>query len=258
MRRLEQRVAIITGAGSGIGQGIAVEYARHGAVIAAIDLSSRGLEETKQKIEEIGGTIRLFSADITDYDRLRAIRDAVVAEFGQLDIQVNNAGISIAGNILTTTLPDWQKVIAVNLEAVYVGSQLAAEVMVPKRYGRIISIASIQAFMTTSNVGSYNAAKAGVVGLTHSMSAELAPYGILVNAIAPGAIRTGMSRQPDGSDAHDTPELQAKFIDSGRIPQGRFGTPEDVAGAALFLASEECRYMVGQTLVVDGGLSLTI
>jgi NAD(P)-dependent dehydrogenase (short-subunit alcohol dehydrogenase family) len=258
MRRLEGRVAIITGAASGIGRGIAEEYAGEGAVVVLLDRNPEGLEKVRRDLESTGATVRPFTVDITDYARMREIRDRVVEEFGRLDIMVNNAGIVILSDFLDSTLEEWNTTLRVDLEAVYMGSLLAAQAMAQQRSGRIISIASIQAFMTSGRVAAYNAAKAGVVGLTHAMAVELAPYNILVNAIAPGTIHTGMSRKPDGTDTHDEPEFLTRFIQSGRIPLGREGLPHDIAGAALFLASDDCRYMTGQLLIVDGGLSLTI
>lgn len=258
MGRLDSRVTLVTGAASGIGRGIAEEYASEGAVVVMLDLNEEGLAQARQETEAKGGIVRHFRVDVTDYDRMREVRDAVVEEFGRLDVMVNNAGIVLSGDVVDTSLEDWRRVMAVDLEAVYIGSKLAAEVMMRQKAGRIISIASIQAFMTTGHVGSYNAAKAGVVGLTRSLAVELGPHGILVNAIAPGAIRTGMSRKADGSDSHDDGDFQERYIRSGRIPLGREGLPRDIAGAALFLASDDCRYMTGALLVVDGGLSLTI
>lgn len=258
MKRLDGRVAIITGAASGIGRGIAEEYASEGAVVVILDRNEDGLGEVREKIEGEGGMVRYFGVDVTDYDHMHSIRDSVMGEFGRLDIMVNNAGMCIYADILKSKLEDWREVIQTNLEAVYVGSKLAAEVMAEKKWGRIISTTSIQAFMTTGLCGAYNSAKAGVVGLTNSMARELAPYNILVNAIAPGTIKTAMSVMPDGIDETETEAFQENYIKNGRIPLGRAGEPRDIAGAALFLASDDCRYMTGHTLVVDGGLSLTI
>lgn len=257
--RLSGRVALITGAAQGIGQAIAAELAANGATVALVDRSREGLDVTAAALKDGGATARAYAADITDYDTMRTIRDSLVEEFGQIDVLVNNAAIAAENtDLLESSLEDWRRVIQIDLEAVYMLSKLAAEIMVARGGGRIINIASIQAFMTTGRKGSYNAAKAGVVGLTHSMAVELAPHGIAVNAIAPGFIRTPMSRALTGEDETDTPAFHTCYLDNRRIPMGRAGLPLDVAGAALFLASEDCRYMTGQTLVVDGGLSITI
>ena len=254
MNRLDGRVAIVTGAASGIGRAIAGEFLQEGAIVAAIDRNAEGLEELVSN-----SRLRPSQADITDYDRMKQIRDSLLQEFGRIDILVNNAAISAQdGEILNSTLEDWRKINQVNLEAVYVLSKLAAEPMVRQQGGRIINIASIQGFMSSGRKGSYNAAKAGVLGLTHSMAVELGKHNILVNAIAPGFIRTAMSIRPDGTDETESPEFRNGYVESGRIPLRRAGLARDIAGAALFLASDDCRYLTGQTIVVDGGLSITI
>lgn len=258
MGRLEGRVALITGAASGIGRGIAVEFAEEGAIVAILDQHGAGAEAMRQSLTEAGGQARAFGADVTDYAAFQQVREALVGEFGRIDILVNNAAIQTLADVFESTLEDWRRQIAVDLEAVFMGSKLIAEVMAERRSGRIINISSIQAFMTSGSLGAYNAAKAGVLGLTHSLAFELAPYNILVNAIAPGFIRTNMSLRPDGTDETDTEEFQQYYLENRRIPLGRPGLPYDIAGAALFLASDDCRYLTGQTLIVDGGLSLTI
>lgn len=258
MKRLEGRVALVTGAASGIGRGIAETFAQEGAIVALVDRDEPGARAVESGLIRSGGRAQAFGADVTDYDRLRQIRDALVAEFGRLDILVNNAAIQVLADVFDSTLEDWRRQIAVDLEAVYVLSKLAAETMSRQNDGRILNISSIQAFMTTGSLGAYNAAKAGVVGLTHSLAFELAPYNILVNAIAPGFIRTNMSLRPDGTDETDSDSFRQYYIERRRIPLGRAGLPRDIAGTALFLASDDCRYLTGQLLVVDGGLSLTI
>jgi 3-oxoacyl-[acyl-carrier protein] reductase len=254
MSRLDGRVAIVTGAASGIGRAIAEEYLLEGAVVAAIDRNPEDQMELP-----FNTRLRRYTADITDYDRMKQICDSLLQELGRIDILVNNAAISAQdGELLDSTLEDWRRVNQVNLEAVYVLSKLVAEPMVRQQNGRIVNIASIQGFMSSGRKGSYNAAKAGVLGLTHSMAVELGKHNILVNAIAPGFIRTAMSIRPDGTDETETAEFKNGFLESGRIPLGRAGLAQDVAGAALFLASDDCRYLTGQTIVVDGGLSITI
>jgi NAD(P)-dependent dehydrogenase (short-subunit alcohol dehydrogenase family) len=173
-----------------------------------------------------------------------------------VDILVNNAAISLHGTILEDTLREWRRTLQVNLEAVYMGSKLVAPYMVNQAFGRIVSISSIQSFVTDGGVGAYAAAKAGIVALTKSMAVELAPHNITVNAIAPGFVRTPMS-MVDGVDETATEEFQNLYIRRRKIPMARAGLPEDMAGSAIFLASDYCRYMTGQLLVVDGGLTST-
>src|SRR5579862_4982431 len=227
MKRLEGRVAIVTGAAGGIGKGIADEYAREGAQVVILDRNAAGAEITTAEIEAAGGQARAVAVDVTDYERIREIRDALLSEFGRIDILVNNAAIQFLGDLFESTLEQWRTQIAVDLEAIYMISKLVAEAMVTRNTGRIIHISSIQAFMTSGSLGAYNAAKAGVVGLTHSMAFELAPYGILVNAIAPGYIRTSMSIRPDGTDETQTEEFRETYIRRRRIPLGRAGLPQD-------------------------------
>ncbi len=254
--RLAGQVALVTGAGSGIGRGIAETYAREGAYVAVVDMSESGVAET---CAIVGESTRPFVFDVTDVQAMEAAIGAMEKEFGRFDVMVNNAAIVFTEPFLESTLEHWRKTMAIDLEAVYTGSKLGAEAMIRAgNGGRIISTASIQAFMTTSKVAAYNAAKAGVVSLTKAIAVELAEHGILVNAIAPGTIRTGMSKAPDGTDFHDEEPYKDRFIRTGRIPLRRPGLPQDIANAALFLASSDCRYLTGQTLVVDGGLSIVI
>lgn len=258
MGRLTGQIAIITGGASGIGRAIAVTYAREGASVAIIDKNGERTKEVRRLIEQAGGTARDFAIDVTDYEAVRMARDEIVSEFGALDIMVNNAAVGHDEEFLNSTLEEWRHVITVDLEAVYMGSKLAAEPMARRNYGRIITITSIQAMLTTGCTSAYNAAKAGLLGLTRAMAMELSPYNIIVNGIAPGFIRTGMSLLPDGTDETNTPEFDEYYLKRRRIPLARVGQAEDVAGTALFLASDDCRYMTGQILSVDGGLSITI
>jgi NAD(P)-dependent dehydrogenase (short-subunit alcohol dehydrogenase family) len=258
MGRLQGKVAIVTGAGSGIGRAISLEYAREGAVVGVLDRNGPTALETVSQIEQNGGKALPFTVDVTDYDRMRGIRDELDAAHGGIHILVNNAAYQIHADFFAGTLEEWRGMIAVDLEAVYMGSKLMAEVMRRQNEGRIINIASIQAYMTTGRLPAYNSAKSGVVGLTRAMAVDLAPYNILVNAIAPGFVRTNMSIGPDGVDETDTEHFKEYYMKSGRVPLGRPGLPHDIAGTALFFASDDCRYLTGQTLLVDGGLSLTI
>lgn len=261
MGRLEGRVALITGAASGIGEGIAREYAREGASVIIADINAARAEKVASEIEEEGGVARSCgSIDVSNYEQMEALHEQVVDEWGRLNVLVNNAGIGVYSDFLESTLEDWRKVLTVNLDGVYIASRLFADIMTKQMGGRIVNISSVEAFMTSGKVAAYNAAKAGVLGLTRAMAVELAPYNIIVNAICPGAIRTklsmGLGAGKELEKAEE--EFREHYLKRRRIPLARVGQPEDVAGTALFLASEDCRYMTGQMLVVDGGLSLTL
>ena len=253
---LSGRVAIITGAGQGLGRAIAREFVQEGATVALLERVPGTLTETQRLIEDEGGTASAHALDITDFAAYEHAVADVVAATGRIDILVNNAAIARYGTIREGTLEDWRAQIAVNLEAVYVGAKLVAPHMVERGFGRIINISSIQAFAASGEAGPYNAAKGGIISFTKSLAVELAPYGILANAIAPGFMRTPMSFV-DGVDETTTEEFKAWYVERRKVPMARTGVPEDVAGTAVFLASDYCRYMTGQTLVVDGGLTST-
>jgi 3-oxoacyl-[acyl-carrier protein] reductase len=253
---LAGRVAVITGAGQGLGRVIALEYAQEGAVVALVERSPETAEETRALIAADGGTAVAYPLDVTDHTAYAAAVADVIEREGKIDILVNNAAIARYGTILEDSLEDWRAQIAVNLEAVYVGAKLVAQHMVDQRSGRIISIASTQAFAASGEAGPYNAAKGGIISYTKSLAVELGRYGILANAIAPGFMRTPMS-MIDGVDETTTEEFKSWYVERHKIPMARTGLPEDVAGTAVFLASDYCRYMTGQTLIVDGGMTST-
>lgn len=254
---LKNRVAIITGGGQGLGRAVALEYVDEGAAVALLDIDAEALATTQQDIEAKGGEVKTFVMDVSDYGAYAQAVDSVIAWKGKIDALVSNAAIALYGTILTDTLENWRKQITVNLEAVYMGSKLVAPHMVKAGYGRIISVASIQGFAASGEAGPYNAAKGGIIAYTKSMAVELGQYGILVNAVAPGFMRTRMSILDDGVDETTTPDFIEWYVDKGKVPLRRTGLPEDVAGTIVFLASEYCRYMTGQLLVVDGGLMST-
>ncbi len=253
---LEGRVAVVTGAGQGLGQAIARECAEEGAAVVLLERNPETLNATAQEIEAKGGTAAAYALDLTDYAAYeKALADAA-SKFGHIDILVNNAAIAIYGNILQDKLEDWRTQIAVNLEAVYMGCKLAAPYMIKQQWGRIISISSVQGFGSSGGNGAYNAAKGAIIAYTKSLAVELAPYNILANAVAPGFMRTPMSFV-DGVDETTTPDFKAWYVERRKVPLGRTGLPEDVSGTVVFLASDYCRYMTGQLLVVDGGLMST-
>jgi NAD(P)-dependent dehydrogenase (short-subunit alcohol dehydrogenase family) len=254
---LEGRVAVVTGAAQGLGYAIAREYAEEGATVALLERNPKTLEKARTKLEDGGHRIMAYPLDVTDYDAYgSAVRD-VVEKAGRVDVLVSNAAIARYGTILEDTLEDWREQIAVNLEAVYMGAKLVAPHMVEQNFGRIVNISSVQGFISTGDCGPYNAAKGGIIAFTKSLAVELAPYNILANAIAPGFMRTPMS-VIDGVDETQTEEFNTWYVEKRKVPMARTGYPEDVAGTAVFLASEYCRYMTGQLLVVDGGLTSTI
>lgn len=257
MGLLEGKVCVITGAGQGLGKAIATEMAAEGAAVILLERNPDTLAEAVDSLSGSGRRVEGFALDVTDYGKFGEAIEKTVAKFGRIDVLVNNAAINPATrSILDDTLEDWRKTIAINLEAVYMGSKLVAPHMVARKSGRIIHVSSIQGFASSGLCGPYNAAKGAIIAYTTSMAVELAPYNILVNAVAPGFMNTPMS-VVNGVDETTTPEFIDWYVTRRKIPLGRSGTPEDVSGTVVFLASDYCRYMTGQLLVVDGGLMST-
>ena len=257
MSLLSGQVAIITGAGQGLGHAVALEMAAEGCMVALLDRNPDTLGDVVAEIETAGGEAKAYELDITDYDAYRDVVGDVITAHGKIDILVNNAAISPSyKTILNDTLEDWRLTISTNLEAVYMGSKLVAPHMVERRDGRIISVASVQGIAASGDVGAYNASKGGIIAFTKSMAVELGQHNVLVNAVAPGFMWTPMTII-DGVDETKTPEFLEWYVNKNRIPLRRTGYPEDVSGTIVFLASKYCRYMTGQLLIVDGGLTST-
>lgn len=252
MNRLKDRVAIITGAGQGIGAAIARRFAAEGARVVAVDRAPEPLGEVCRDLP--GATASVL--DVTNHEALGRCVAETAERHGQIDILVNNAAVAFYTPVVELPLDEWRQTLAVNLEAYFVAGQLVARHMIPRRSGRIINISSTQAIACEPRVGAYAASKGGILALTRSMAVELAPHEILVNAIVPGCIHTPMSFV-DGVDETQSEDFQAWYVRRRKIPLGRPGEPEEVAGAVLFLASDDCRYITGQMLVVDGGLTIT-
>lgn len=257
MRLLAGKVCLVSGAGQGLGRAISLEMAHEGAHVMLLERNGETVGAVAAEIAAKGGRAVPYTLDVTDYERYQKIVTDVVAAYGRIDVLVNNAAINPpTRTILDDTLEDWRRTIAINLEAVYMGSKLVAPQMVKQESGRIIHIASIQGFASSGETGPYNAAKGGIIAYTQSMAVELGRYNILVNAVAPGFMVTPMS-MVNGVDETKTPDFIEWYVRRRKIPLGRSGLPEDVSGAVIFLASDYCRYMTGQLLVVDGGLMTT-
>lgn len=253
---LRERVAIVTGAGQGLGRAIAFEFADEGSAVALVDRNPQTLAEAEAELKKKGHAVSSYVLDITDYKAYGEAISDVAARWEHIDILVNNAAIAMYGTILDDSLDQWQKQIAVNLEAVYMGTKMVTPFMVRQQFGRIINIASIQGFLSSGQCGAYNAAKGGIIAFTKSLAVELASYNVAVNAVAPGFMRTPMSIV-NGVEESTTEDFLKWYVEKRHIPMARTGYPEDVSGTVVFLASEYCRYMTGNVLVVDGGLSST-
>ncbi len=257
MGLLAGQVCIVSGAGQGLGRSIVLEMAAEGASVVLLERNSTTLKSVSAEIAAAGGVAQAYELDVTDYAAYaKAVAD-VIRKFGKIDVLVNNAAINPpTRTILDDTLEDWRRTIAINLESVYMGSKLVAPHLVARKSGRIISVASIQGFASSGECGAYNAAKGAIIALTKSLAVELGPYGILVNAVAPGFMLTPMSIV-NGVNETETPDFLEWYVKKGKVPLRRTGYPEDVSGTVIFLASKYCRYMTGQLLVVDGGLMST-
>ena len=235
--RLQDKAALITGAGSGIGRAIALEFAREGAKVMVAELNEESGRAVVEEIVAADGRARFQQLDVTKEVEVEAtVKDAVEA-FGRLDIMVNNAGISQL---------DWESTLAVNLSGVYYGCKHAAEAMAAQGGGVIINLASILGLVGIGFADSYVASKHAVVGLTRNFAITYASRGVRVNCINPGFIETPMTQE-----IRDAEPMRDQIV--RQTPMGRFGTPEEIAKAALFLASDDASFMTGAPLVVDGG-----
>ncbi len=243
--KLTGKVAIVTGAVRGLGQGISIALAEAGADIVGVGLGD--MEETKAKVEGAGRKFLRINADLTSLDPIEEIIEKSLQEFGRIDILVNNAGIIRREDSVNFTEKDWDDVMNLNLKSLFFLSQAVARQFIAQgQGGKIISIASMLSYQGGIRVPSYTASKSGVKGITMTLANELAKYNINVNAIAPGYMAT------DNTTALRADEERSKEI-LARIPAGRWGTPQDLGGAAVFLASPASDYVNGFTLAVDGG-----
>jgi len=246
---LENKIAIVTGSARGIGQAYAVGLAEAGAQLVLVDLVEDNLKETAQMILEKTGRESLsYGIDVTDSSKIKVMVDEVIKKFGKIDILVNNAGINMKKPFLDVTEEDWMKIVGTNLNSQFLMSSGVSKEMVKRNYGKIINMASVGGFMALSDTTPYNASKGGVLMLTKTMAADLSQYGLNVNAICPGFIDTGLLKDPKQK------EVTVKKV-MANTPLGRLGSPSDLVGACIYLASDASNYVTGAQLVVDGGMS---
>lgn len=247
--RLKNKVAIITGGGTGIGKGIACTFAKEGAYVVICGRRKEPLEETVKNIKDAGGEAIYSIADVSSAAQIKEVVDTTLMKWGQIDILVNNAGIYIAHDVATMNEDEWDKVMSVDVKGVFLASKAVLPHMLKQENGKIINIASIAGLFGFEQSAAYCAAKGAVVNLTREMALDYAQHGLYINAIAPGVIESDMTN-PFLSDE----QAKKAFLD--KIPVGRIGRPEDIAYAALYLGSDESNYVVGQTLIVDGGWTI--
>ena len=251
MPLLDNHIAVITGAGSGIGRAIAVGYGREGARVVLLDMNGEAASEAAKEIREAGGKAESFKLDVTDRDACTSMAKHVADKVGPVSILVNNAGIARRNGMLgadEAVIKDWEDIIAINLTGVF---NVTHAFLAPlrKTRGRIVNIGSIQSFvhLRTPSSPAYTASKHGVLGFTKALAAELGKDGVRVNAIGPGFIETPLNEKVRATN----PDLVKVFMD--HTPLGRAGKPEDIVGPAIFLASDLAAYVSGTILMVDGG-----
>jgi 3-oxoacyl-[acyl-carrier protein] reductase len=245
MMRLEGRNVLITGAAQGIGKSAALGMAKEGANIAVADINIESAENTAQEIRTLGVKSIAIALDVSNGDSVSKAFSTFMKEFNTLDILVNNAGITRDSVLLRMKEADWDAVLNINLKGTFLCSKEAVKVMTKQRYGKIINISSVVAFMGNPGQVNYSSSKAGLIGLTKTIAKEYASRGIRANAIAPGFIQTAMT------DALSE-EVRSEMMKA--IPLGQFGTPDDVTNAIIFLASKESDYITGQVIHVNGGM----
>jgi 3-oxoacyl-[acyl-carrier protein] reductase len=251
MPLLQNHIAVVTGAASGIGRAIASGYAREGARVVLLDINEKGAAEAAQEIRSAGGAAESFALDVTTREDCIAVAKQVTSKVGQVSILVNNAGIN-RRNAFTAdpdaVLKDWQDIMAINLNGIFNVTHAFLQPLLASK-GRIVNIGSIQSFMhvRTPNSPAYTTSKHGVLGFTRALAADLGKHGVRVNAIGPGLIETPLNASVRAND----PGLVKIFMD--HTPLGRAGKPEDIVGPALFLASDLSSYVTGSMVMADGG-----
>jgi NAD(P)-dependent dehydrogenase (short-subunit alcohol dehydrogenase family) len=242
----ENRVAVVTGAARGIGRRVALTLADRGYAVAANDLTAP--EDTLEELRRAGAEVLSLPGDVSDEDSVRSFVEAVMGEFGRVDVLVNNAGISAIVPAEETTLADWNRTLAVNLTGPFLTCREFGKEMLRQRRGSIVNISSVAGLLGIADRAAYNASKHGLVGLTRTLAAEWGGRGVRVNAVCPGWVKTEMDVEDQAGGGYTDEDIV------GRVPMGRFASPEDVARAVAFLADpEQSAFVNGHTLSVDGG-----
>jgi len=250
---LDKRVAVITGGANGMGKAMALRFAQEGCDIAVIDLKLNGAQKVADEIKAGGRKAVAIRADISVSKEIKSMVDASIQAFGKIDILVNNAGAAGGGDLENSDEDEWDQVLALNLKGAFLACKAAVPHMKKQGYGKIINVSSMGAVRPTVSVLAYHSAKAGIIGLTRNLAFELAPFNIYVNCIVPGPIETPFW---DPLSKGMSPEKKKAFfaaLAKKEVPLRRMGTPEDIAGPALFFASELSSYVTGHIMCVAGG-----
>jgi len=247
MKKLENKIAIITGGADGLGKAGALQFAENGATVIVWDMNEETGRQTVTEIEQKGGKAEFYKVNVANYSEVQNTVNQVIAAYGKIDILVNNAGITRDSTLKKMSPEQWDQVIAVNLTGVFNCSKLVSEHMVANNYGRIINTSSVVALYGNFGQTNYVATKAGVIGMTKTLAKELGRKGITVNAVAPGFMLTEMVKK--------MPEEVLKSMEA-KVPVGRLGKPEEIGSIYLYLASDEAAYINGATISVDGGMTV--
>ncbi len=254
MFNLENKVAVVTGAASGLGKSAAIMYAEYGADVAVLGLNKEGLDATKKEIEKLGRKAISIVCDVSNEENVKNAVNEIMNTFGKVDILLNNAGVAVRGGVDTLEESEWDKSFNVNVKGIYLMSKYIVPVMKENNYGKIVNISSVNAIIADKNDAfirhSYNASKSAVLGLTKGMACSYARYGITVNAIGPGLFKTGMTE--------NTLFKSVEFLNGYNTvnPTCRPGNEGELNGTILFLSSDASSYVEGQFIVVDGGITL--
>jgi NAD(P)-dependent dehydrogenase (short-subunit alcohol dehydrogenase family) len=252
--KLSGRVAVITGAGSGIGRAAADLFAREGAEVALVDLNAEAAKDATEQITAAGGRALAVGADVADAAQVDLAFGQISGEFGRVDVLYNNAGVNSAGSVVDASDEDWDRCFAVNAKGTFLCSRAAGRLMVAAGGGSIINQGSVAALVGIANFASYCASKGAVVALTRSMSVDLAPRNVRVNAICPGTVYTPLMEPM--LRARGNGDLAAGLaMTTAKYPIGRLGTPEEIAAVALFLASDDSSFLTGSVITADGGMT---